>query len=292
MKDLRYYEEVFPLAIHDSRPIPCGDTRGYEVHILTSEQDHTMALWALKSFYHSLGERPKLVVHDDGTMTGETVRVFQRHFPRCTVVRTDPEDRLRDSLSGLPLCELWRFRCHAPLARKLFDFPSHATEPFIVGIDSDLLFFRKPLEILECTRASIPFMACDYQDAYEFDAALARSADESIALVPRLNSGLFGMHAAAFDFTLVETLLASWVNASPARRFPYWRPWLEQTLMACLFSKSADKRVLDLSRYQISSMLLGDQTVSQHFVKDGSRSAFYHWGLRRLHETGFLEAIA
>ena len=119
----RYYAEVFPLAIYDSRPIPCCDTGGYEVHILTCERDRTMAFWALKSFYYHLGERPPLVVHDDGSLTEESIRLFHDHFPGCTVVRADQADedsRLRESLSSLALCELWRFRCEFQLAKKLF----------------------------------------------------------------------------------------------------------------------------------------------------------------------------
>lgn len=295
MTDNRYYAEVFPLAIYDSRPIPCGDTRGYEVHILTCERDRTMAFWALKSFYYYLGERPPLVVHDDGSLAQESLRLFYDHFPGCTVVRADQADadsRLRESLKSLPLCELWRFRCDGQLAKKLFDFPCLSTEPFIVGIDSDILFFRKPFEILECSRASAPFMSSDYQEAYEFDAMLVQRADQDFDLVPRLNSGLFGLRGDAFDFTLVEKLLEAWVDASPARRFQYWKGWLEQTMLACLFSRSGGRRVLDLSRYQISSMLLSDDTISQHFVKDGSRSAFYHWGLRKLDEAGFVNAVS
>jgi len=286
MKDNRYYAEQFPLAIYDSRPVPCGETRGYEVHILTCERDRTMAFWALKSFYHYLGERPPLVVHDDGSLAEESVRLFHGHFPGCTVIRAsqaDADPRLRDALKALPLCELWRFRCDFQLAKKLFDFPCLSAEPFIVGIDSDILFFRQPVEILECSRAAAPFMTSDYQDAYEFDAP---------ELIPRLNTGLFGLRRDAFDFRLVETLIESWVDAAPARRFQFWKGWLEQTLLACLFSRSPGRRVLDLSTYQISSMLIGDRTVSQHFVKDGSRSAFYHWGLRRLDEAGFLKAVS
>src|ERR1051325_11685791 len=137
----RYYSEVFPLAIYDTKPVPCGDTRGYEVHILTSERDRTMAFWALKSFYHHLGERPPLVVHDDGSLAEESLRLFSDHFPGCTVVRADraeEDSRLRESLASLPLCELWRLRCDGQLAKKLFDFPSFSTEPFIVGLDSDI----------------------------------------------------------------------------------------------------------------------------------------------------------
>lgn len=286
MKDNRYYAEQFPLAIYDTRPVPCGGTRGYEVHILTCERDRTAAFWALKSFYHHLGERPPLVVHDDGSLSEESFRLLEEHFPGCTVVRADQADadsRLREALHSLPLCELWRFRCDFQLARKLFDFACFSTEPFIVGIDSDILFFRKPVEILECARASAPFMSSDYQDAYEFDAP---------GLIPRLNTGLFGLRRDDFDFALVETLLRSSVDASPARRFEFWKGWLEQTLLACLFSRSPGRRVLELSRYQISSMLIGDETVSQHFVNDGSRSAFFSWGLRRLDEAGFLKAIS
>ena len=101
MTDNRYYAEQFPLAIYDSKPIPCGDTRGYEVHILTCERDRTMAFWALKSFYYHLGERPPLVVHDDGSLTPESFRLFYDHFPGCTVVPADHADadsRLRETL--------------------------------------------------------------------------------------------------------------------------------------------------------------------------------------------------
>ena len=121
---------------------------------------------------------------------------------------------------------------------------------------------------------------------------LVQRADQDFDLVPRLNSGLFGLRGDAFDFTLVEKLLEAWVDASPARRFQYWKGWLEQTMLACLFSRSGGRRVLDLSRYQISSMLLSDDTISQHFVKDGSRSAFYHWGLRKLDEAGFVNVLS
>jgi hypothetical protein len=282
----RYYAEEFPLAIYDSRPIPCGDTRGYEVHILTQEKDRTLAFWALKSFYHFLGERPPLVVHDDGSLSEESVRSFQEHFPGCNVIRADraeEDSRLRDSLSGLALSELWRFRCDGQLVKKLFDFPSLSEEPFVIGLDSDILFFRRPVEILECVKAATPFMSSDYQEAYEFDDS---------DLIPRLNTGLFGLRRVDFDFRVVETLLQAYADATPARRFQYWRGWLEQTLLACLFSKCVDGRVLDLSRYQISSMLISDQTISQHFVNDGSRSAFFQWGLRKLNETGFLESIS
>lgn len=295
MRDNRYYAEQFPLAIYDSRPVPCGETRGYEVHILTREKDRTMAFWALKSFYHQLGERPPLVVHDGGALSEESIGLFEEHFPGCTVIRAgeaDADSGLRESLQSLPLCELWRFRCEFQLAKKLFDFRRFSTEPFIVGLDSDILFFAKPSEILECANAATPFMSSDYQEAYEFDSRLIRSAGHDFELVSRLNSGLFGFRREAFDFPLVERLLEACVNASPARRFEFWKGWLEQTLLACLFSGSGGGRVLELTRYQISSMLIGDQTVSQHFVNDGSRSAFYSWGLRRLDETGFVNAVS
>jgi len=295
MKDNRYYAEEFPLAIYDSRPVPCGETRGYEVHILTRERDRTMAFWALKSFYHQLGERPPLVVHDDGSLSAESFRLFEEHFPGCTVIRAvqaDADAGLRAALQPLPLCELWRFRCEFQLAKKLFDVPCFGTEPFVLGIDSDILFFSKPSEIVECAKASVPFMSSDYQEAYDFGAAVIEKAGHRFELVPRLNSGLFGFRRDAFDFAVVEALLQACVEASPARRFQFWKGWLEQTMLASLFSRSGGGRVLDLSRYQISSMLIGEDTVSQHFVNDGSRSAFYTWGLRRLDETGFLQAVS
>ena len=295
MKDNRYYAGQFPQAIYDTRPIPCGETRGYEVHILTCERDRTMAFWALKSFYHFIEERPPLVVHDDGSLSPESFRLFDEHFPGCTVIAAttaNEDSRLRDALKPLPLCDLWRYRCDFQLAKKLFDFAAFAGEPYVIGIDSDILFFRKASAILECASGRVPFMSSDYQEAYDFDNALIQRAKQDFELVPRLNSGLFGLNVDAFDFHVVERLLEACVEAAPAKRFQFWKGWLEQTMLASLFSRSAGGRVLELSSYQISSMLLNERTISQHFVNDGSRSAFFTWGLRRLDETGFIAAAS
>jgi hypothetical protein len=295
MKDNRYYAEQFPRSIYDTKPMPCGETPGYEVHILTCERDRTMAFWALKSFYHYLGERPPLIVHDDGSLSPESFRLFDEHFPGCKVIpatAADDDSRLRAALKPLPLCDLWRYRCDFQLAKKLFDFSIFAGEPYIIGIDSDILFFGKPSEILECASGGVPFMSSDYQDAYDFDNALIQRAKQNFELVPRLNSGLFGLNVDSCDFNVVERLLEACVEAAPAKRFQFWKGWLEQTMLAALFSRSAGGRVLELSRYQISSMLLNDRTISQHFVNDGSRSAFNHWGLRRLDETGFIRSAS
>jgi len=62
----------------------------------------------------------------------------------------------------------------------------------------------------------------------------------------------------------------------------------EQTLMALLVSRSGKRWERLPDSYGISHGPINRQTISHHFVSDGSRPGFYTDGLRRLRKSGFL----
>jgi len=173
-------------------------------------------------------------------------------------------------------------------ALKLFGPMCFAHANSVLYIDSDILFFSKPVELLGHIERQAPCFNSDYQNAY----ALAPECIEELLplkLEQKVNAGLFHISRKdlAGSLEMVETYFAGIPAVDPAS-------WTinrhEQTLNAIILSQASAARLS--SAYQIARTPVTDSTVSHHFVNDGSRPDFYRIGMRRLVSTGFLASDA
>lgn len=256
----------------------------FSVHNLTCHADAEMTLWALKSFSFFSGVSPDIVIHDDGTLTAEDRESFARHLESCVVVERSEADRsLHDALKPFPLCRRMRARPDFHCALKLFDPPFFSSHPMILLLDSDILFFRRPSELLERISQERPCFNSDYQDAY---VATPEEVESSmgIELIRRVNAGLVAARRIDFDLAFMEEYFGHFASR------PCVINWHEQTLQAALLSRAGAERLPE--GYQISKMELGPETISHHFVTDGSRPGFFLRGVRKLRKSGMLEAIS
>jgi hypothetical protein len=111
----------------------------------------------------------------------------------------------------------------------------------------------------------------------------------STNLAHKINAGLF--HIARQDYRGSLDLIENYFTKVPAVDHQTWVVNRhEQTLNALLLSKANAARLSDA--YQISKTQVTGQTVSHHFVNDGSRPDFYRVGIRRLMSCGFIKATA
>lgn len=146
-----------------TRPFVTSDDHPhFEVHILLGHKHVGMALWCVKSLLHYAKRKYRVVLHDDGSLTDRDAENLRQHLINSRIIRRSEADELmREKLGHLPNCSQYRF---LPLettdhrgqkynmrifAIRLFDFNlvSGATKTFV--LDADILFFRKPLEIME-----------------------------------------------------------------------------------------------------------------------------------------------
>jgi len=262
----------------------CNPPGAFSVHNLTCHDDAEMALWALKSFVFFSGVSPDIVVHDDGTLTAEDRELFARHLERCVVVERFEADRiLHDALEGFPLCRRMRARPDFHCALKLFDPAFFSSHPMTLLLDSDVLFFRRPSELLERISCGRPCFNSDYQDAY------VASPEEvgvgmGIELIRRVNAGLVATRRSDLDLAFMEKYFELFASR------PCDVNRHEQTLRAALLSRVGAERLPD--SYQISKTELGPSTVSHHFVTDGSRPGFFLRGVRKLRKSGMVGEIS
>ncbi|MEQ1861617.1 MAG: hypothetical protein ABMA13_16985 [Chthoniobacteraceae bacterium] len=246
------------------------------VHILTGEKDWRLAAWALASFFHYTEIAWPVVIHDDGTLPEEGREMLGTLFNSCRIIPREESDAdVGRVLRPFPFC--FDFRNTHPLALKVFDMAHYAQGDRFIVLDSDMLFFRRPQEIIDWAQ-SAPAKDCWFiEDAQENALITAGEVREEldVKMWSRVNSGLGLVHRPAMDFDFCDRALA----LTSILRGQVWR--LEQTLLALCASRNARGGLLPKT-YEVSLRRHATKdTVARHYV-GAVRDRFYAEGLKRL----------
>jgi hypothetical protein len=256
----------------------------FSVHMVTCHRHVDMALWCLKSFSHFSQASPLITIHDDGSLTEADIELLEAHLSRCRVIaRLEADERMDDVLKGHPRCRQMRREPRFYCALKLFDIWVYSRSDSVVAIDSDILFFQRPRELLECIQTDRPCFNSDFQNAYATTPEKLRRR-MGIEVRDRVNAGLFALPRRGFDLDLLERYFASFPKPIPELNRH------EQTAYALLLSRAGAQRLSD--RYQISQQPLRAETVSHHFVSNASRIHFFTRGLKALRRSGVVAAMS
>ncbi|WP_145929011.1 hypothetical protein OH491_08860 [Termitidicoccus mucosus] len=125
---------------------------GIEVHCVMHSRDIQHAIWGLASFFYFAGNVFSLVVHADNEWTPEQLALFGGHFRGVKIIpRAESDVLMSDVLKEFPACH--RYRRSGAYGRKLFDPYLLRSLPCLILLDSDVLFFRKPNELLDIVSA-------------------------------------------------------------------------------------------------------------------------------------------
>jgi len=278
-----YFRERVRPRILRTPPVDTAAGGEVEVHVLTSEADVLNLLWSLKTFYHYSGRDYPLVIFEDGTLTDHTAATLHAHFPRARLVRKrEADSAIGKALSRYPRCLAYR-RQH-PLAQKALDTGYYLQGSRLLLLDTDLLFFACPTELLRCADDD-DYRQCIFNA--DLQPALNISASEAaqrfgVELQERFNSGLGLLQRGALRFDWMEEFLAS--DAVCAGHV--WR--IEQTLLALAAGRLGAELLPESYRISLSPGTAG--CVVKHYV-GAVRHLMYREGISRLWQHGFLQAL-
>lgn len=146
-----------------TRPCVTGEEfPHFEIHVLLGHNHVGMTLWSIKSLLHHSGRRYAVVLHEDGSLTDDDVSLLKEHLVNARVVRkTVANDLIRKKLEHLPNSMKYRFSPKETsdhrgvkydmhiFALRLFDFNLLTDAKKILVLDCDVLFFRKPQQIMD-----------------------------------------------------------------------------------------------------------------------------------------------
>lgn len=276
-----WYRDFVRPRILSSSPITDLVDDRCEIHVLTSHDDFLNLLWALKSFYHATDRRYALAIHDDGTLSDSQQSQLQKHFPDARLIeRSRADAEVIPALEDFPRCQNFRQCNH--LSPKVFDFRHYLQSDRMLLLDSDVLFFAEPTELIRRIED------CGYEkNTVNGDVASAytvrpEDVQKQFGFTPvdRFNSGLGLIHRDSLNLDWIEEFLGL-----PNVDSHFWR--IEQTIFALCSSRYGTELLPKEYNVFLEGSLNGQP--SRHYV-GAIRHEMYREGIRKLRSEGFLKS--
>ena len=268
------------LMYFSQRPA-CEADPSVSVHLLVSSKTWHAGVLAAMSFEFFTQRRWNLFIHEDGSVEESARKKIEQVLPGVHFIpRALSEEIMKKRLQPYPNCQ--SLRQEHNLFLKFFDLPAFAPGERMILLDSDVIFFKQPKEILAWVDAQSE--ECWYNEdtkekycipRYEIEPALG------IKLWPRFNSGLVLMPLVAISLPLAEQLLVTFKTTAHHPQF------FEQTLYA-LMSSAWNRGGALPATYEISwGLFRKPHSICRHYVGAFKHDLLYIEGVTTL----FLNAL-
>lgn len=239
---------------------------------LTGAKYWEQTAFCLYSLQKNLNLQIRAIIVDDGTLTGEHIATLMKVAPRSRIVpESESKRRIDEQLdkSAFPTLHLlWHEYKHI---RKLID-PHLLGEKAVLVLDSDMLFRRPPLELLEWLESpSGSLVMCDCTESYGYTKEQLYTACGNT--VPSLvNVGVTGLVTSDINWSRLEDWSSRLIGAYGRSYF------LEQALVAMQIS-NFDYLILPTDTYAVlpdneSASYRNNELVLGHYVADSKRFYF------------------
>jgi hypothetical protein len=232
---------------------PITDTLHPPIHLLLCRRDYEMAIISALVLNHLGNKGHRYIFHDDGSLDHRIEAIIHKFLPESVFIRrSDADVMAKQKLSEYP--HLLSLRHKNILSLKLTDMVLFAQNDRIAYLDSDVLFFKYPLEYMQAlqTASKTSFFNRDISDAY-----IANSCD--IPRSPRINSGLWVVNKENFNFHLMESWLT---NSYYKSHLSDYR--LEQTFFAMLAGMTSCRHFS--TGYDVNFEKLPETAICKHYV--------------------------
>lgn len=249
------------------------DLHGAKVNYLSGAKFWYQTLFCFVSLQQNSPFRITPIIHDDGTLDSETQSAILRVVPWAVIIDAKTIEQKLDRLLPETLYPSLRARRREyPHLRKLTDIHLGQKDWGLV-LDSDILFFRRPDEVLEWFETPRAIYMQDIQNAYGYTPALMREL-VGCEVPNKVNVGLYALDRSRINWSRVEEWC--WTQIEREKR-NYLQ---EQGLTALLMARQS---ALPLSAKDY--LLMPDvnegrspKSVMHHFVSASKRSYFqYGW---------------
>jgi hypothetical protein len=235
-----------------------------EVHMMVGHNHLVRGLAALYTFFHhsGLADRVGVMFHLDGTVTTRQREWLARHVVGAAFTDfPSTDERVRTVLDKYPYCARYYLGRKSCMTR-LVHIPVFARSKRVINLDSDVVFWNRPCEMVDWVRVEnpTPFFSMDHNKPNPDPGEEVRQIFEEILRhmhsptgVVRIPSyyfcaGMLLLPVRRFSFDLAEDYFRWWatVNPPPNPRLYWFREWtLEQTAFLLNYAAWPDSRPLD-----------------------------------------------
>ncbi len=252
-----------PLAVHLGT---------LEAHMLLNHARVWEGMWAVYSFLYFSAQPAVVIIHDDGTMTPRDYAEWQRVFRGVQIIsRAESDARVNEYLRARNLTRCEMMRTQLAYARKLFDPCLYGEQASFVILDSDVLFYAPPRElVLSETNHAENLYSVDNGYRYALppdvlDHALGQPCIE------RFNPGMMRVRRDTLSFAHVEEdlqLRDFWITP----HIPHF--FAELTLWAMALTRAGAQPLP--SAYAICPYAGAQGVVAGHYCGGGYWASLYY----------------
>lgn len=180
----------YRLQIENLAPVPAFRENLYEIHMLCGQRDLDMGIWASWSMMRFLEGNSRLYVHSDGTLTPEDVIPWRKIVGELVLVDREESDQKVKAGLGSVTKHLFPWRSIHWASAQLVDVHFFGNAPTLLIMDSDVLTFSRPHEVMGALRSPTPEFAWsrDLLNAYSADLSVMKEAT-GVTLPDRLCAG-------------------------------------------------------------------------------------------------------
>lgn len=242
--------------------------------MLVSSKTWHAGILAAASFEFHTNRRWDFYIHEDGSVSSAQRRQIETFLPGIRFVpRSEADERAARLLAPHPHCLANRQKHN--LFLKFFDALTFVEEERFLVLDSDVLFFRTPAEILAWADSNA--ITCHYNEDTREKYCIPREDIEAalrVTLLPRFNSGLVLMQRKAMDPSLAERLLTAFEVSAHAPQF------FEQTLYALMATTNPGGAQALPRTYNISWGYFRERgSICRHYVGKFKHDLLYIEGV-------------
>ena len=220
---------------------------GLEIHSLICNRDVVLALNNFKSLqkYEEFKNTP-IYLHDDGSLTDMDKSLLLDIDNIIFIDRKWADKEIEQYIKDYPNCMSYRLgasKINLWHKIKSFDYFFFSKTKRVLGLDTDLLFMRKPQDVIDYITSDTPFYFPDVQSSYSFN-----EPKNEVPVYKNVNTGLIYIPSEKYyNLDDLEFALSNLVRDN----INYFPSWIEQSAFAHMFYKNGEYVSLSVDKYRI-----------------------------------------
>lgn len=259
---------VFPgqaNKIFQTKKFSVNPQASVEVHTLTGHKYLRMYLLAIKSllrFYSNIS----VVVHSDGSLSQIDQSILKEHIKGIRIINIDEADlTLEKYFKNRPKTK--KIRKEVVVAAQLLDYPLMANTKKIISMDSDIIFFKRPDELIDWIENDEAVIICN-QDETEYQQAKIFLRTK-YSFEKNVNIGFACFFVDIIDLDVIEGI------SKEIDKFDFCT---YQNIFSVLIHGNKDKykfKFFDSDKYQTRNFFSNTDPVFRHYLSTSGINISY-----------------
>lgn len=271
--DYAKYRFFGGIILSNLNPGNCEIRDDISMHILCQDEDLYMIEWSVLSFLKHSGFCPRIIIHDDGSMSDKSVSVLENKFKNLKVLRKkEARELLKNSPHFKNNIKTFSEGGHKVLIQ-LIDILLLSDSEKVILMDGDVLFFKKPHELISFVNGGSEYDAMVSRQNGGYDLMVKDDYADKYRIyenkASEMNPGLIAYKRGSVSFDKLEEFLGN-------TRRNHDDYFLAMTGWACLLSQ-INYVFFPGDKYIIKGRP-DHSTVMKHFTNP-RRQEFYSYGI-------------